>query len=136
MLRKVTRRFWIWLAIALIAYTLAGVFYRDDGHVDLEIYRWGLVAATLAPVGFAVVYTTIWRGWMKNNIGVNQVITNAGVIPFAGILAWVFFVDKGRLEPGWLAWAEFGGPWWFAIWLSWRSKQVIESKKQSGEEKE
>jgi hypothetical protein len=121
MLRQVTWRFWAVIFLALSAYTVLGVFFDTNGRVESDIYAWGLVAATTAPIVFVIVYSLLWRDWRHNDLGVNLVLAQVGLIPMAGVLAYVFLFEHGQLTNPIQAWIEIGSPWWTAIWLYWRN---------------
>jgi hypothetical protein len=121
---------------------------RDNGAVEEWLYRVGLTAATVIPVLFAGIYTyfglTGPAKWWRNPIGTSLVIAALTLVPIAGPLAWVFWVDNGVLTSSWLAWVEVAGPVvsalaWLrlcGLWLWLHSAGVAESRQEllGGEE--
>lgn len=122
MVRRVTWRFWAVTVGLLAAYAVLGVFYASSGRVEADIYTWGLVAAAVMPLAFTAVTWLVTRGaWRQNDLGVNLVVCELGLVPFAGILAYVFLFQHGMLSTSQEAWVEIGSPWWTAFWLGWRN---------------
>lgn len=110
MLKRVTWRSWAALAVLLGAYTGLGFAYGSNGTVEADIYKWGLLAASFAPLVFIAVYTASGAKWYRNDIGSALVQAALCMIPIAGPLAWVFWVNHGVLTTSLLAWVEVSGP--------------------------
>jgi hypothetical protein len=118
--RPTTWRFWAGISLAIVIYTVLGIFYRDDPRVLEDLFKWAFVPAAIVPVVGITVYTIIWRNWHENSLGANLAMTNLGLIPMCGILAFVFNLKNGQLGPGWTAWFEGGSPLWLAYFIAWR----------------
>ena len=129
MLETVTWRTWAILGLGVLGYLAAGMWLQHDDFAEAWMYRLGLTAAAIMPLVFTGIYT--WFGlsktrpaakWWRNRLGTAIVIAALSLVPIAGPLAWVFWVDDGNLTPGWLAWIEVSGPlvssaaW---LWVSW-----------------
>lgn len=110
MLKRVTWRSWTALAVLLGAYVALGFAYGSNGQVEATIYKWGLLAASFAPLVFVAVYTWSGARWFANDIGSALVQAALCMIPIAGPLAWVFWVNHGVLTSSLLAWVEVSGP--------------------------
>jgi hypothetical protein len=110
MLRRVTWRSWTALAVILGAYTGLGFWFGGNGTVEELLYKWGLLAASLAPLLLIGVYTATGNRWYANDVGSAIVQIKLCVILLAAPLAWVFWVQGGMLKPGFLAWAEVSAP--------------------------
>jgi hypothetical protein len=121
-MRHVTWRTWAWLAALAGVYLGCGFWLKGNGTVEEWMYRLGLTAATIAPLLFAGVYTALGLAgpakWWRNPIGTALVQAALSLVPIAGPLAWVFWVDNGILTSSWLAWIEVSGPVVSAVaWL-------------------
>lgn len=112
MLKRVTWRSWTGLVAVLGAYIGLGFAYGGSGHGNVEagIYKWGLLAATFAPLVFVAVYTLSGARWWRNDLGSALVKSALCMIPIAGPLAYVLWVDHGMLTTSLLAWIEVSGP--------------------------
>lgn len=110
MLRRVTWRSWAVIAVLAGAYIAAGTAYAHDAAVEMQLYRWGLLAATVAPVLLVGAYTASGNRWWANDVGSAIVQVKLCVLVLVAPLAWVFLADNGRLTPSFLAWAEVSGP--------------------------
>lgn len=131
MLRRITWRFWVAMPLLVIGYVIAGLYLAKNGRLESDVYSWGLVAATVMPVLFTIVTNiTTHGGWRDNDLGLNLVMVQLGVIPFAGILAWVFLFQHGMLTSSMEAWIEIGSPWWLAFWLGWRNFIYLRIKRE------
>jgi len=134
MLRRVTARFWYGLLLVVAAYAVAGYFIINSSLVDRaepDIYTWGLGAEFLAPLIFTAVYTLVTRGgWRENDMGVNLVLVELGLVPGAAVLFWTFAFSHGSLTNPVLGWVEIGSPWWTSIFLYWRNFLFIRARKE------
>lgn len=110
MLRKVTWRSWAGVAVVLAAYVSLGFWLGGNDHVEAMIYKWGLLAATVAPLAFVGVYAASGNRFWTNDVGTALVQASLCMIPIAGPLAYVFWVDNGMLTGSLLAWVEVSGP--------------------------
>lgn len=108
------RRAWAWAAVLAGVYAGCGYWLSGNGTVEEWLYRIGLLAATVAPLLFAGIYTVYGlRGaakWWRNPIGTALVQAALTLVPIAGPLAWVFWFQGGMLTATWLAWLEVSGP--------------------------
>lgn len=109
-LRRVTWRSWAVVLAIITLYIIAGVFYSDNASIEGLIYKWSLAGGTLAPIAVTIVYTLTGNRWWTNNVGTALVRVLLSIIPFAGPLAYVFWVQNGILGPGALAWIEVSSP--------------------------
>jgi hypothetical protein len=122
MLRMVTRRFWVLIAVLLAGYGVLGYFFAENGPVSTDVWMAGLLLEVLAPLVFTGVYTYVTRGgWSHNDLGVNLVLVELGLLPQAGILAYVVLFRNGAITTSGLAWAFIGSPYWTAGMLFWRN---------------
>ena len=134
MLRRVTARFWAGLLVVVAAYAVTGYFVIHSslvGRVEPDIYTWGLGAEFLAPLVFTLVYSIITRGgWRENDMGVNLVLVELGLLPGAAVLFWTFAFNHGSLTNPVLGWIEIGSPWWTSIFLYWRNFLFIRATRE------
>lgn len=119
-----TWRLWAGIVVAVGAYIGLGYWLSGNGTVEEWMYRIGLTAAAILPLVFVAIYSWIGlRGpvaaaWWRSEIGTSLVIAALTLVPIAGPLAWVFWVDNGVLTSSWLAWIEVSGPCVSALaWL-------------------
>lgn len=112
MLKRVTWRSWAALSVALGAYVGLGFAYGGNGHAATEaaIYKWGLLAGALAPLVFVTVYAASGAKPWRNDVGAALIQSALCMIPIAGPLAYVLWVDHGMLTTSLLAWIEVSGP--------------------------
>lgn len=110
MLQKVTWKSWVVILALLIAYVILGVFYSSNNRIDYLIYEWSLAGGTLAPILLIGIYAYTHNQWWTNDVSTALVRTLLCLIPFAGPLAYVFWVQNGVLGPGMLAWIEVASP--------------------------
>jgi hypothetical protein len=110
LLRRVTWRSWAGLGLVLAAYVGLGFWFGSNGNVEALIYKWGLLAASVAPFALIAVYTASRNKWWSNDLGTALVQTALCMIPIAAPLAYVFWVDGGMLTSSLLAWVEVSGP--------------------------
>lgn len=110
MLKRVTWRSWAVLAILLGAYVGLGFAYGSNGLAEATIYKWGLLGAALAPLAFVAVYAGSGAKPWRNDVGAALIQAALCMIPIAGPLAWVFWVNHGVLTTSLLAWIEVSGP--------------------------
>lgn len=108
--RRVTWRSWAGLAVALAVYVGLGLWLGHDGAMEALIYKWGLLAATAAPLAFVGVYAATGNRFWGNDVGTALVQASLCMVPVAAPLAWVFWADGGRLTSSLLAWVEVSGP--------------------------
>ena len=126
MLKRVTWRWWAVLAAAVGAYVGAGFVLGGDGAVEEQLYKWGLLAASIAPFVLIAAYAASGNRFWVNDVGSAIVQVKLCVAALVIPLAWVFWVDHGMLRPGWLAWAEVSAPALVAAallrlcWVFWR----------------
>jgi hypothetical protein len=125
-LRRVTWRSWAALAGLLGAYVGTGFWLGSNGTVEEVVYKWGLLAASIAPFALIAVYSASGNRWWKNDVGSAIVQIKLCVALLVIPLTWVFWADGGMLRPGWLAWAEVSAPALVALallrlcWVFWR----------------
>lgn len=117
MLRRVTWRSWAALAAAAGAYAGLGFWLCRNGAVEQQVYKWGLLAASIAPFLLIAIYTASGNRWWTNDVGSAIVQIKLCIALLVVPLTWVFFVDGGMLRPGWLAWAEVSAPGLVALAL-------------------
>lgn len=110
MLRRVTWRSWAGLALVLGAYVGAGFWLGHDAAIEEMVYKWGLLAASVAPFALVAVYAASGNKFWRNNVGTALVQAALCMVPVAGPLAYVFWVDNGLLTSSLLAWIEVSGP--------------------------
>lgn len=109
-LRKITRRWWITLGACLGAYIGLGFWLRTNGAFETQLYKWGLLGASIAPLVLVVIYSFSGYKWWKNDIGSAIVQVKFCIVTLCAPLCWVFFVLHGMLLPGWVAWFEVSAP--------------------------
>lgn len=119
--RPVTWRTWAVLGVILAADAGAGFAWSTNGRIEAGLFRWGLFAASLAPLVFVAVYTWTRQKWWRNDVGLSLVWLAVAAIPTMVPLCWVLFFDNGRLAPSWLAWMEISGPTVSAVVTLWVS---------------
>ena len=110
MVRKVTWRSWAALAAGLAAYGVLGFWLSSNGTAEELLYKWGLLALTVAPVLFMAVYTATGNRWYRNDIGSALGVLALGITWTAWPLAYTFWFLGGMLTVSWLAWIEVSGP--------------------------
>lgn len=110
MLRRVTWRSWAALAVILGAYVGLGFAYGGNGNVEAQLYKWGLLGASLAPLLLILVYSLSGNRWWGNDVGSAIVQIKLCIVLLTAPLAWVFWAQGGVLKPGFLAWAEVSAP--------------------------
>lgn len=135
MLRRVTWRSWAALAVILGAYVGLGFWFGGNGHVEEDIYKWGLLAASVAPLLFVAFYTVSGNRWFANDLGSALVRLSLCFIPITGPLAWVFWVDHGILTSSLLAWVEVSGPALSTLallWLGWVFRRGDRARRSRG----
>lgn len=113
-MRRVTWRTWAWLAVFAGIYAGCGFWLNGNGTVEEWLYRIGLLSASVAPLLFTAIYTAFGMTgaakWWRNPIGTALVQAALTLVPIAGPLCWVFWMDDGNLTSSWLAWIEVSGP--------------------------
>lgn len=110
MLKQITWRSWAVIAALAGAYTGLGFWFGGNGIVEEALYKWGLLAASLAPLVLIGVYTLTGNRWYANDVGSAIVQIKLCVVVLVAPLAWVFWFQGGMLRPGFLAWAEVSAP--------------------------
>lgn len=120
MLRAVTWRFWASVAALVGGYCLLGAFYDQNARVTQDVNDAAWLALFFAPLAVLAV-TTATQRWWRNDVGVNLILSIAGLMPMAGIFCWVFFRDHGSITTSAMAWAFIGTPLWTAGWLLFRA---------------
>src|SRR5262249_46245275 len=81
-----------------------------NGAIEEQIYKYGLLAAALAPFVFIGVYAASGNRFWTNDVGTALVQASLCEVPISGPLAWVFWVNHGVLTSSLLAWVEVSGP--------------------------
>lgn len=138
MLRRITWRSWAVIAACLGAYAGLGIWLGGDGAVEEQVYKWGLLAASLAPLLLTAVYTWSGNRWYANDIGSAIVQVKLCVVVLVAPLAWVFWAQGGMLRPGFLAWAEVSAPVLVALamlrlcFVFWRIRRDGKNGKTAG----
>jgi hypothetical protein len=110
MLKQVTWRSWAVLAVLLGADVCLGFWLSGNGTVEELLYKWGLLALTVAPLLFMAVYTATGNKWWANDVGSALAVLAFGITWTAWPLAYVFWFLHGMLTVSWLAWIEVSGP--------------------------
>ena len=110
MLRRVTWRSWAALAVTLAAYGGLGFWLSSNGTAEELLYKWGLLALTVAPVILMVIYTATGNKWWANDLGSALAVLAFGIAWTAWPLAYTFWFLGGVLTTSWLAWIEVSGP--------------------------
>lgn len=110
MLKRVTWRSWTAVAVLLGAYVALGLVYGGNGAVEEQLYKWGLLGASLAPLLLILAYSLSGNRWWRNDVGSAIVQIKLCVVLLTAPLAWVFWAQGGMLKPGFLAWAEVSAP--------------------------
>ncbi len=110
MLKQVTWRAWVALIATLAAYGVLGFWLSSSGTAEELLYKWGLLALTVAPLLFMAVYTATGNKWYRNDIGSALAVLAFGITWTAWPLAYVFWFLNGMLTVSWLAWIEVSGP--------------------------
>lgn len=124
MLRLITWRFWAALGVLLAADVGLGFWLHGDTAAETWIYKYGLLGATLIPLLFAAVYTTLGllggaAKWWQNDLGAGQVAAALTLVPLAGPFCWAIWFDNGKVAPPWLVWTEVSGaPLTALAWLA------------------
>jgi len=108
--RRVTWRVWAGVAVVLVSYVVLGLWFRNDGVFEEQLYRWGLVSLTFSPVILLGGYTVTGNKWWRNAVGTSLGLLAFGITWMAWPLAWTFLFWNGMLRPGWVAWTEVSGP--------------------------
>ncbi len=140
MLKRITWRSWTVITVLLGAYTGLGFAYGGNGNVEVRLYRWDLLAATLAPLLLVAVYSLSGNRWWRNDVGSAIVQVKLCVVALVAPLAWVFWFQGGLLRPGFLAWAEVSAPGLVALamlrlcYVFIRIRRAGNGKNGSGEE--
>lgn len=116
MLKRVTWRSWAALGAVLGAYAGLGLWLGGDGAVEEQLYKWGLLGASVAPFVLIAVYSAGNR-WWRNDVGSAIVQVKLCVALLVIPLAWVFWAQGGMLRPGFVAWAEVSAPALVAVAL-------------------
>lgn len=125
-LGRITWRWWAGLIMMLGAYAGLGFWLGTDGNIEQLVFKWGLLAASIAPFLLIAIYTWAGNKWWGNDIGSAIIQVKLCVAWLVIPLTWVFFADNGVLHPGWLAWAEVSAPAAVAMaflrlcWVFWR----------------
>jgi hypothetical protein len=123
--RRITWRAWAFTLACVCAYIGLGFWLAGNGTVETWMYRTGLTAAAAVPLAYVGVYTAFGLAsdrpaakWWRTALGSSLVIAALSLVPVAGPLAWVFWMDGGMLTQSWLAWIEVSGPCVSALaWL-------------------
>ena len=110
MLRRTTWRFWAALAAGLGAYGVLGFWLSSNGTAEELLYKWGLLALTVAPVILVAVYVATGNRFWTNDVGSALAVLAFGITWTAWPLAYVFWFLGGMLTVSWLAWIEVSGP--------------------------
>ena len=124
--RPVTWRFWAASAAAAAAYLTLGLMPRVQDH-DADIYKWGLLAATVVIVAFTGAWTLIGlvrpqaARWWRTDMATSLVVVSLADLPNTGGYAWVFWFGHGHLAPGFLAWVVLSSPLLLAAAVGWRT---------------
>lgn len=135
MLKRVTWRSWAVIAACLAAYVALGFAFERNGTVEAHLYKWGLLAAAVAPLLLIGVYTASGNKWWQNDVGSAIVQIGLCVVVLVAPLAWVFWADSGVLTPSFLAWVEVSAPALAALallrlcYVFWRIHRDGNSKK-------
>lgn len=138
--RRVTGRFWMLAGVLIAVYVALGFWLSGNGTAEEWMYRTGLTAAAVVPLAFVGIYTAFGLAsdrpaakWWRTSLGTALVIAALTLVLIAGPLAWVFWVDNGRLTTSWLAWIEVSGPcvsalawlWVCLLWLRVHRADVV-----------
>ena len=110
MLRTVTWRSWTALAVILGAYVGLGFWLSGNGTAEELLYKWGLLALTVAPLLLLAIYTASGNKFWRNDVGSALAVLAFGITWTAWPLAYVFWFLHGMLTVSWLAWIEVSGP--------------------------
>jgi hypothetical protein len=116
-LKRITWRSWTVIAVLLGAYIALGFAYGHNGIVEGRVYKWGLLAASIAPFLLTGVYSASGNHWWANDVGSAIVQIKLCIALLVIPLTWVFWIDGGILSPGWLAWVEVSAPAMVALAL-------------------
>ena len=110
MLRSVTWRSWVALAVFLAVVIGSGFWLNGNGTADYDLYKWGLTALTFAPSVLMTVYTAMGNKWWRNDLGSALAWLSGGITWMAWPLAYTFWFLHGSLGPSWVGWCEVSGP--------------------------
>lgn len=137
-MKPVTWRFWTLTVSVIIAYGLLGIPFHKNDAAEYNLYKYGLGAVCIIALVYVAVYTFLGltgsAKWWRTNMGSNFVLLALGVLPIAGPLTWVFWVDHGQLTSSWLAWIEVGGPPASALLYARQCSLWLYAAKQKDEE--
>lgn len=134
--RKVTWYLWAGIGIVLTAYIVLGIWFRNYGSFENQLFKWGLIALTFAPVILMISYTFSGSKWWTNQVGSALALLSFGLTWMAWPLAWTFVFSKGVLLPGWVAWTEVSGPALIALaalWFTWVNIRLDRGRKRSND---
>ncbi len=109
MLRRVTWRSWAALIATLGAYIGCGFWLSSSGTAEELLYKYGLLALTVAPLVLMAIYSATNK-WWANDIGSAIGVLAFGITWTAWPLAYTFWFLHGMLTVSWLAWIEVSGP--------------------------
>ena len=110
MLRIVTWRSWAALGALLAIYIGCGFWLSSNGTAEELLYKWGLLALTVAPLLLIAIYGASGNRFWGNDIGSALAVLAFGITWTAWPLAYVFWFLHGMLTVSWLAWIEVSGP--------------------------
>ena len=110
MLKRTTWRSWTALTVTLGAYGVLGFWLSSSGTAEELLYKWGLLALTIAPLLFIAIYAATGNRFWQNDVGSALAVLAFGITWTAWPLAYVFWFLHGMLTVSWLAWIEVSGP--------------------------
>ena len=110
MLKQVTWRSWAALAVLVGADVGLGYWLSSNGTVEELLYKWGLLALTVAPLLLVAIYAASGNQFWRNDVGSALVVLAVGITWTAWPLAYTFWFLHGMLTVSWLAWIEVSGP--------------------------
>lgn len=136
MLRPVTWRHWLVIAVFAVAAATGAFVYAGDARVAGDGYAWGLWLGALAPLVYNLLITLFGKKWWENTLGLSLILSGFAAAQAYIPLWWAFAFHGGDLNNLFAGWVAITGQWELAalgIWRTWLLIQAVRDETMNGD---